>query len=509
MSRTENTIKNIKYSIFGQFLVITFNFLLRAIFVRTLSAEYLGINGLFSNILSLISLTELGLGTAIIFSLYKPLAEKDEETISALMRLYRKAYYYIGIFVFIVGILFTTLIPFLIKEVPNIRYFNLIYILYVVGSSSTYFFSYKRALLIADQKKHIDLRYHYLFYMGRVILQIIVLLTLKNFIAFLVIQIIFSFLENIYISKKVDKRYDYLKSNQGSILDKKYKISILKNVKALMMHKVGSVIVMGTDNIMISRFEGIVTVGLYSNYILIVTAINQILALIFNSLISSVGNLIATEKSERKTLIFNSVDMFAFWVVSFCSISLFILLNPFIKIWLGSDYLLDSGTVFLISFSFYITGMRRSIWTFYEAYGLYWYDRYKPIFESIINIVVSLILVRFLGINGIIIGTIISTISVAFWVEPYVLYKYGFGKPVNPYFIKYIQRLVILFIIGSISIYLSSLFDGFSIYNFAYRIIICLIIPNVILYLIHRKMDEYKYLENIIKNRFHNKTNIA
>lgn len=499
MSRTTNSLRNIKYSLIGQVVSLLANFLTRMIFVRVLSAEYLGINGLFTNILSILSFAEMGIGQAIVYSMYKPLSDKNEDTLIGLMDLYKKAYIYIGLTILILGGSLTPFLSFFIKEMPNIDHIKIIYILFVINTASTYFFSYKRSFLIADQKKYIDAFYHYMYFTIRSILQIAILLITKDFLLYLIVQVIITIIENITISLKVDKLYPFLNSRKVISLDTNIKKSIIVNTKAMVFHKLGAVVVGGTDNLIISKFVGIVTVGLYSNYLLIIGALRQIFNIVFQSMIASIGNLGVTENNEKKLLVFSSIDLIGAWIYGFASICLIILFNPFIRLWLGEDYLFPPNVVLLIVISFYLSGRRKSVLAFRDALGLFWYDRYKPFFESIVNLVVSIYLAISLGISGVLLGTIISTLTTSFWIEPKVLYKYGLKSTVKSYFLKYVYYTIVIIVVGVITWLISSYFATNTLTSFIGKILVSIILPNIMFGLVFWKNKEFQYLLNIMK----------
>lgn len=501
MSRIRNTMLNIKVAYMGQVFVVIMNFITRRIFVETLNAELLGINGLFTNIMSLLSLAELGIGSAIIYSMYKPLAKEDHNHINSLLRFYKTTYYRIGLTVFLLGITLTPFLNHFISGATRINNLEFIYVLYVIGTSSTYFFSYKRSFLIANQKKYIDSAYHYFFVSIRYTLQILVLLILKNFYGYLVLQFVVSFIENITISNKINKLYPYINTKNKIELIEDDKRTIYKNVRALVMHKVGSVVVMGTDNILISKLVSLTVTGIYSNYILIVTAINQFINIFFQSLTATIGNLAATESKDRQMYIFDLIDYMGFWLYGFSSISLYVLMNQFISIWLGDGYLLNNKIVMLIVVSFYLTGRRWSVLTYKDALGLFWYDRYKPIFESLINLIASIWLGIKIGIAGILIGTIVSTIFTCFWIEPYVLYKYGFNKSVKNYFVKYITNTLYLLFVGYITLRISNIVNIGIYLDFFISMIICLIIPNLLLFIPFYRSKHFNYIWELLANK--------
>ena len=502
MSRTSNSIKNITYSLIAQIINLLCNFINRTVFVYVLGAEYLGINGLFTNILTILSFAELGIGTAIIYSLYEPLSQKDESKIKALMNLYKKAYNSIGIIILVVGAALTPFLEFFIKDMPDIPYIRLIYLMYVANSGFSYFFSYKRSFLIADQKKYIDTFYQSVFFLLRTISQIAILLITKDFILYLGVQILLTLIENIVVSRKIDKLYPFLKEKNNEQLQKEDRQVIVNNVKALILHRVGDVTVNGTDNILISKFVGIIQVGLYSNYLLITNTLNGMFRIIFQSITASIGNMGVTEKKEKNIFIFNCIDLFGMWIYGFATICLFVLFNPFIEIWLGEEYLFRISVILIIIVSFYLKGRRQSVLTFKDAFGLFWYDRYKPVLEAVTNLILSLILVKFMGIEGILLGTVISSITTVFWIEPYVLYKYGFKSSVKPYFVRYIVSTIVMVIAGGITLKVANMFSGGSVFDFIGKMLVCMVIPNLIFLCVVWRTQEFQYLFGIIKGMF-------
>ena len=305
-SRTANTARNATFGLVSQIINIVLSFISRTIFISVLGAEYLGINGLFTNILMLLSFAELGIGNAIIYGMYKPLATDDKEKIKSLMALYAKAYKLIGTFVFVVGLLVIPFMDLIIKEVPNItENIILIYILFLLNTSLSYFFVYKKSIITVDQKNYIVLLYQQLFKVLQTVLQITFLWLTGNYLIFLFIQITITLLENIYVSQKADKMYPFLKEKKIESLDKGERHQIFANIKALFLYKFGSVILNGTDNIIISALIGITAVGINSNYVLIISAISAVVGQIMNGFTASIGNLnaVAAKERDRKSVV--------------------------------------------------------------------------------------------------------------------------------------------------------------------------------------------------------------
>ena len=499
MSRTKNSVKNLTYALVGQGLGFIVSFVARIFFIRILGSEYLGLNGLFTNILTILSLAELGVGEAITYSLYKPLAENDTRKCTMLMQLYKRVYDIIGIAILVIGISLTPLLPYIINDMPDIPNISLIYILFVINTAVSYFFSYKRNLIIADQKRYIATFYRYLAHFTFTFLEIIYLMLFKNYIGYLVIMILATLADNIMVSRKADKMYDFLKNSEKIPLDKESKTSIAKNTKAMMMHKVGGVVVNSTDNVLLSMYVSLEAVGLYSNYFFITNALNSITTHVFNSLTASVGNLFATSDSKKAYRVFKDVYFLDYFMYSFICVSLLCLFNPFIELWLGKQFLFSFDIVCIIVINFYVTGMRKSVLTFREASGLFYKDRWKSVFEAIVNLVASIILAINFGTFGVFLGTLISSVTVCIWVEPLILYKYGFKEKLREYFKPYFLYLIITIISCSITYYLCSFINFGRVVSLILKAILCLIIPNTINILIFRKTDEFKYFKNLIK----------
>ena len=499
MSRTKNSVKNLSYALIGQGIGFVISFIARIFFIQILGREYLGLNGLFTNVLTILSLAELGVGEAITYSLYKPLAEKDTRTCTMLMQVYKKVYNIIGLAILIIGISLTPLLPYIIKNMPNIPYINLIYILFVINTAVSYFFSYKRNLIIADQKRYIATFYRYVAHALFTFLEIVYLVIFKNYIGYLVIMILATLADNIMVSRKANKIYKFLNSKEEIPLDEESKKSIIKNTKAMMMHKVGGVVVNSTDNILLSMLVSLDSVGLYSNYFFITNALNSVTTHVFNSLTASVGNLFATSDSKNAYRVFKDIYFLNYFMYSFIAVSLLCLFNPFIDLWVGKDYLFNFDIVCIIVINFYITGMRKSVLTFREASGLFYKDRWKSVFEAIINLVASIILAIYLGTFGVFLGTLISSITVCVWVEPLVLYKYGFKEKLREYFKLYFMYLIITVIICIITYYLCSFIHLGKFISLILKAVLCLIIPNLINILIFRNLEEYNYFKNLIK----------
>lgn len=500
-SRAENSLINSHMAIITQILTVVLNFIVKTVFIKMLSDEYLGVNGLFTNIITMLSLADLGIGMAIPYSLYKPLAEKDEKKIKILMKFYKKIYTIIGIVVLAIGIALTPFLPFIIKDASSVTVPNLsfIYILFVIHSASSYFFVYKKFLIDSDQKSFITSRIIFLFSTLLSVIQILILILTKDYVLFLLSSIFMVVSQNIYISHKANKMYPFIKSKTDEKLDKKSVNDIKKNVSSLFIYKVGTVIMNGTDNIIISQYLGLIIVGFYSNYVLIINSVTNLLNQVFNAISSSIGNLVVTESSKRNKEVYDDLNFANFWLYALFGGLLMILINPFINIWIGKKYMLDFSVVFLLTLNFYILGMQSVTNSFRNAYGLFYKAKYRPILMVIINIVVSIVLVRLIGIEGVLLGTLISRLTTTAWLDPYIVHKYGFKLSSKSYYIDYIKYLIIFILISLGLCYIVSLINIPNIAIWILIAIISTIVFNIILVLMFFKTKEYNYFKEKIK----------
>ena len=498
-SRTKYSIKNIKYSLIGQLINIVTIFVSRIIFIKILSAEYLGLSNLFTNILTILSLTEMGFTTAMSYQLYKPISENNKNSIKTLLSYYRKIYNLIGISIIILGLLTLKVYPFFMQEIPDIKNLDVIYLLFVFNSAVSYFYSYKRLLVVSDQQKYIDTFYKYLTFLIQNILQIIILYLTHNYILFLVIQIISTLFYNILVSIKANKLYPYLKDKKINKISEKEKNEIKYNVKSMFFHKFGGIVLNSSDNIIISKYLGLFINGLYSNYYLIISSLNSIITQLFSSLVASIGNLNTTNDKSKMTDIFEKIFFANFIIYNICCCCLLNLFNPFIRLWLGEKYLLSNFTVIILVINFYVFGMRRSMMSFREATGNYHKDRFSPVVEAIINIFVSILFVKKFGVSGVFMGTIISSLCTNFWLEPLIVSKKSLTITLKNYFIKYFNYLIVLILSTMFSYYICTFISVSPIIALLLKALISVLIPILFIVIIYRKDNSMIYYKNFIK----------
>jgi O-antigen/teichoic acid export membrane protein len=496
--RTQNSIKNICFGILSTVVIAILGFLSRKVFIDSLGTEYLGVNGLLTNVLSMLALVESGIGVSIVYCLYKPLADADKPKIIAYIQLYKKAYRIIALIILILSVLMYPFLNFLIKG-ESIPFLSIVYFLFVAKNVITYYNAHKVSLINADQKSYIIIRIFTVFQVVTIISRILILIVTENYVLYLLVELIIFLVERIFYGTVIDKRYPYINTKEKYFIEVKEKESLIKNVKALFLHNIGTFFVFGTDNILISTFVGIVTVGLYSNYTMIVSQIGSFISPVLGGIGASVGNLIALESNEKSYSVFKISYFVNFWLYSVSVVFLYNLLEPFINWWLGKGYLLDSLTFIFILINFYLTGLRSSILTFKAKAGIFVQDKYMPLLEAAINLAASLILVQYMGLSGIFLGTTISTLSIVFWNVPRLVYKHVFFVPVFYYFTRYMYYVLLTVMACILTKTMSDLLisgDGFI--SLVAKGTISLLIPNIMYVGIFYKSDEFQELKRII-----------
>ena len=502
----------------SHFINVILSFVVRTIFIYTLSAEYLGVNGLFGNVLTVLSFAELGIGTAMIYKLYEPVANSDRDMIRRLMNLYRRLYMGVAVAVAIFGLLLVPALPYLIRDYDlysGMENLTVIYLLFLFDAVSSYFFSYKRSIIYANQKAYITTAIDAVVMIAQFIIQMVVLLVFKKFIPFLLIQVSASIIKNVICAWAADREYPFLAEDKKSLPDDEVRGDIRKNIGAMSLHRLGDIIVNNTDNLIMSAFVGLASVGVYSNYIMIQSTVNTALNGFYSAFTAGIGDLSVDEKAGRAVpgertavdedkgsrlfSVYRTLLFLSFWIYGFCSCAFLVMYNPFIKAWAGEGYLFDMKIVLLIVVVFYLNGMRKVTLSFRDAMGLFWYDRYKPIFEIIINLVASLILVQKLGVAGIFLGTVISVLTTCFWIEPLVTFKYGFGMKTGKYFLLYAFYTAIAVLDTTLTMYVCSLVTVTGWAGVFIKAVLCVLVYNVVVALLFLKSPQMKDVTKRLK----------
>ncbi|HHT7240234.1 MULTISPECIES: lipopolysaccharide biosynthesis protein [Bacillus] len=497
--RTKNSIINISAGLANQLIITALSFISRTVFINSLGIEYLGINGLLTNILAMLSLAEAGLGASIMYSLYKPVAENNQKKINVLMKFYRNAYIVIALTILFLGLSLMPFLEYFIKD-SSVEDIHLIYFIFLFNTVSTYLFVHKNSFLNVCQKGYVVTGVYSISSILSTCLKIGVLNYTQNYILYLVIDGIITLTTTIILSNVANKMYPFLKNKVSSKLDSETKSNITKNVKAIVLQNIGSYLVLGTDNIIISSFISVAAVGLYSNYNMLIEICRTFINQIFNNIYHSVGNLIANESKEKVYSIYKVYRLLNFWLYSFFTIALYIMIDPFITIWLGSRFLVSKEILIVLMVIFYERGMRNSITTVKTASGIFHEDRYAPLCQAAVNLIVSIILVQYIGMVGVFIGTFVSVLAVPFWTTPYLVYKKVFHKSVGSYFVKYFYFITIGIGTYFLTYFVCSFILVGDMVSLILKGMVCFVIPNLVYVIIFYKTDEFKYLLGIVKS---------
>lgn len=447
-SRVANSLKNVFAAWGGQLVSVIGSLVVRAVFVATLAQEYVGLESLFSSVLTILSLADLGVGSAIVYSLYEPLAKGDKESVKSLMRLFKRAYIVIGIAIICVGAALAPFIKYILgSDAPDIPMLEVYFFCFVLNTGISYFFSYRGSLIIADQKSYVVFLIQYAFQIVLSVFQIVVLLTTGNYLLFLVCMLGSTLLQNICITIVANKRYPYLKEKDVQPIDKEVLSGIKKNMVGLVIHRLAGAASTPTNNIIITAFVNLTTMSLYGNYLLITNALSRVMSRMFDSIIASVGNLSVETSEDRQYEVFKTtlfINAILYAVISgglLCSCNAFI-----VGVWhLGEDWLLPSHVVIFMVLMFYVKGLRNTGLTFTSAYGLYWYTKWKAVAETVFLPVLALLLVKPFGIVGVFAASIISSLGISTVYEAWAVYRHGFHKPLRDY-----ARLFSIYLISGV-----------------------------------------------------------
>ena len=501
MSRTSNIKRNLLFNAVKYTTQIVLQFVLRTILIYLMGAEYLGLNGLFTNIFTFLNLAELGIGSAIVFNMYKPIADGDTEKVKSLQSLYKKFYYIISIIVVVLGLLLIPALRFLINgEVSVDINIYVLYILYLINTLIGYLSAHKRSLLFAYQRNDIENKVKTICLFGMSIIQIIALFSLRNYYIYFSVSILFTAIECVLIHISANKLFPDI-NGCAEPLDPKTKKDIYKNISALSMHKIGGVVVFSTDNILISAIIGIVVLGAYSNYYMIVSTIAGIFSLFTNALASSVGSLIASSDKEYVYKKYKQLNFIFSFLSAFTTICLIVLLQPFVKLWTGGGvYILNMSSVILMCVSYYIIRIRACNGIFKDSAGLFYQNRFSPILEAVSNLVLSIILGYWIGVNGIIIGTIISGIIAPIWSEPLILFKHYFKKSVWNYFKTFIIDALIMIVVGAICYFVCSFIPDGGIWLLIAKFATCVPLCGILLLIAYLPSKEFKQTLSTFKS---------
>lgn len=503
-SRLKNSALNFASGFLGRVLAILLNFAVRTIFIYCLNEAYLSVNGLYSNILTVLSLAELGFGSAMVYRMYAPVAVKDYQRAAALLQFYKKIYIIIGVVIFLLGLCVIPFMDYIIKDKPDISGLTLYYILFLVNTSISYWFSsYKASVLYADQKEYIKTNVQNTMAILQSGLQIVLLLLFRKYLLYLLIQLAGNIFLNLYVAHLVDKRYPEIQTYQGASLSTEERVQIRKDTEALVLSRFGHVALNGTDNIIISAVVGVLWVGRLSNYTLICDSVTSVLCQITAAITGSLGNFFATEDKHAGYALFKKVEFLNFWLYGFSFIALVTLLDPFVQIWAGERFVLGLPISIAIAINFFVAGYMNTLWVFRSTIGLFKQGKFRPILVAILNIILSIFLGKLWGVFGVLFATFLSRAAISLWYDPLILHRYGFEVSCKPFFARYFRRVLLLatILIVMLTIRYVVLSSATTVLRFAVMTMFTAIVPNAIFWLAYHRCEEYAYFRSIVKDR--------
>lgn len=499
-SRLYNVKRNMIGGLVNKIITLFLPFFTRTAIIFYLGSLYLGLNSLFSSILNILSLAELGFGTAMVFSMYEPIATGNDSLVCALLSLYRKIYRVVGCVILLLGLSLMFVLPRLIKgEIPPDVNIYLLYLIFLCNTVLSYFlFAYKSSILIADQRSDIDSNILSITTTASTFVQLLVLLFFKNYLLYCLVFPVFTIIKNLITNRVVNQKYPqyYCK---GTISREKFD-DIKKRVGGLFIYKLCYVFRDTFGSIVISAFIGLTVLAKYNNYYYIITTLTGFLAIIKTSITAGVGNSIVTETQEKNYTDFNTCQLLYMWLSGWSTVTLFCLFQPFIKLWIGSEYLFDSNTVALFCLLFFCYKAGDICAVYRQAAGLWWEDRYRPIVEAILSVILSIVLVRIWGVSGVILSTIICLVFInSIWAS-FILYKYYFTKyRQKEYILKLLAYYTSTFVAVVVTGATCSLIKLDGIVGLVIYSLVCFFIPNIIFIPCLSFLPEFRNGINLVK----------
>ncbi|MBM6853236.1 polysaccharide biosynthesis protein [Mediterraneibacter glycyrrhizinilyticus] len=491
IQRTKNAIRNVFWGILFRIVATLCPFAMRTVLLYILGVEYLGLNSLFTSLLSFLSLAELGIGNAMVYAMYKPVAQDDDEAICALLKLYKKLYQIIGLIILTIGLILLPFVEYLVNGSypPGINPY-LLYLIYLFHTVISYFmFGYKQSILMAFHRNDLINKRATILRLLMYGAQALILFLFKNYYLYIIILPMYTIATNIANSIIVDKLYPQYKC-RGSV-PKEISAKIKRNVLSLVGNKLSDIVLNSSDNLILSIFIGLSMVAMYDNYYYVFNAVVGFALIMYNSLTAGLGNSIELETMEKNYHDFKVLTFLNSWFITWCSACLICLMQPFMRIWVGKELMFSNSVVILFGIYFYIFQSEKIVLTYKDAAGLWWQDRFRPYVVMGTNLLLNIITVQIIGVYGVILSTIVSLLISLPW-SGYILHKHLFCVPFGKYVVSYFRYLVIAIITCVITYMGCSLFGGGKYMQLILRFVICCILPNIIFLLLNIKNPELK-----------------
>lgn len=457
LERSRNAKRNGIWGMLSRIIGLILPFLSRTVIIRVLGAEYLGLNGLFTSILTVLNLTELGVGSAIVYSMYKPIAEADDKLVCALLNVYRKIYKIIGVSIIVIGV---ALLPFIRKlvsgDIPADINIYILFVLYIVNTASSYLlFAYKRNLIHACQRDDITSKITIIIDVLLNIAQIVFLILTHNYYWFIILQIVSVLVSNVLNSYFADKLFPQY-CCKGTISREQWK-DIKQRVTGLMVIKIAAVSRNALDSIIVSAFLGLQTVAMYNNYYYIISALSSILLVFMNAIAASVGNSVAVESRNKNLEDMRNINFLYMMVSGICSACLVSMYQPFMNIWVGEELMFSNLIMVLFSLYFILQKIGDVQAQYFDAAGLWWYGKWRGVIEAFLNLLLNILLGYFWGVIGIVIATIFTIILINFPLSTYYTFKFYYKKRATPFVLEQLSIVGKIIMCSSICYLISSI----------------------------------------------------
>lgn len=494
MSRTRNVSRNIGWGVIEKLISLGIPFIMRTVMIYTLGELFLGLNGLFTSVLQVLNVAELGISTAIVYSMYKPLAEQNVEEVCALLSLYKKCYRVIGTIVLVLGLICIPFLENLISgDIPKEVNIYILYLMNLISIVLSYqLFSYRTSLLIANQRNDIVSRVRVIVIIIQSLFQFLSLLYFRNYYLYIACIIIGTVLNNVIaaiICKRIYPQYICKGKVSKSVIN-----DIRKKVSGMLFQKIGGIVLAAVDTIIISAFLGLRTLAIYQNYYYIITALFGVLGIIMSSMIAPIGNSIVTESVKKNYKDFKKFNFIYVWIISWCTICLLCIYQPFMKIWVGEELMLPTHLVCLFAVYFFTHKWCDMLYIYQDACGIWWETKYIPLAAATLNLVANIIMVKVIGLAGVLISTIISVVFVYDIGYSIVLFKVYFKQKsgLKLFFIRQMFYLVSMITSIYVTGYLCSFTSNYSDYmQLIINSIICLFVPNIIFIILYHRLPEF------------------
>ena len=504
--RSKKVLINAVFGMCGYFVLMLSNFITRSVFISQLGLSMGGVDTTFKNFLQVLSLAELGLSTGLIYKLYRPLEENDNRQIKRILNFYKRSYQIISVIFMSGAVVLALVVPIFVHDTDkSYFYLAVLFILYAADTVASYLYANRKALIVADQNNYIVNRNDAFVSIITAVAQITLLYLTKSFIIYAVVKIVCRLIGAASIGHQFKKMYpDIAKDNSREMIEGEERRSLLQNMGAMLCHKIGGVSVTASGSAVISAMISTVQAGIYGNYVLITNTLLMLITQVFGGITASFGNVLTVENKDTVYKKFNQLYFFNYLIISFCTVSVAVLIQPFMKLWIGNSTsnLFSSQTVGVLVCYFFVYGMRRVVLMTKDSAGLYMPDRFFAVLEAVINIVISVVLVHITGsVTGLILANLLSMLIIPFWTQPILVYKRILSQNPIHYYVRYLGYFLLTLAMTFLTLWLANtiVVTQNLLLQILFKGIICLIVPNLINLVLFSKSEEMRSIITMIK----------